>query len=96
MKSTNGYRTIIQAFSFGCREAQNYVLNTIAITFVFVQVFQEVDAKMRLGPKRFTGKRPERGPVRKLEEEVGRASGCVEERGGGRRVDTKSQRAVHF
>ena len=95
MKSTNDYCTIIQAFSFGCREAQNYVLYTIAIMFVFV-VFQEVDAKMRLDPKRFTGKRPERGPVRKLEEEVGRASGCVEEREGGGRVDTKSQRAVHI
>ena len=60
---------------------QNNVLHTMVIAFVLLQVFQ-VEAKMRLDPKRFSRKRPEREMVRKPEE-VERASGLEEERGRG-------------
>ena len=60
---------------------QNNVLHTMVIAFVLLQVFQ-VEAKMRLDPKRFARKRPEREMVRKPEE-VERASGLEEERGRG-------------
>lgn len=63
---------------------QNNVLHTVVIAFVLVQVFQ-VEAKMRLDPKRLARKKPEREMVRKLEE-VERASGLEEERGRGGKV----------